>query len=927
MGTTPLLAIYIGHAEGWSRFYTISGTFVNRRPKTIRYSVPQFASAEAAESLRPFMPNFSEYLVRDQAQENQAAQLRQLGAPLLAQMTAFWRQSEATYRQHSVALDNAHAKMADETVVRFATLSEIADRVYGKKLPAHQRTAADMYALHRAVTRRGSGFYHDPFGHRVTTLFEIRPKRELRLFRTVEHWFHEYHSNLLMLAAKRKPPATAAVPEQQRPRPASPMRQFLEKARELIGRSRKIRRPTPMHALVMISDVVPAQEDPTRPCRLVETDITFSDTDRVIIAFLRAWADGAQKEPPARFRSLGSLILRATGLYDGYELDEATGFMFLQEIGVHAPWENRYALSDRFQLSRELPQNDPSADPITTNHQRIAPSPPLEYPSSQASAPTAAAAVAGADELVDSMAHLRKDWGDLMVYCVDDEGTRHVEDGFSIEPVPGDEEQYWLHVHIAHPTAFIPPSHPIARRARRQGLTLYLPEGSWPMLPEDVVNQQLSIAPGRPVLTFSAKVNAEGVTLETQIRPGIVRRMTFVTARSMDRTHTVTRINDRQLITVGGPSPKLGRQDVLNFDQLEDWQQADLEKLSRLVVLRYQRRFRPSSFRVNQMKTVALLGDEVRSMRHQFGREPLFWEGDPFIKVGLLRWEGIHQNTDPSEIRVSTTAEMMVLASQTAAQWCHTRGIPVPFRGTFGRNAELPADSPLHHRVFYAYRSNAFPHELLGVDMYAKATSPLRRFGDMISHWQIDAALRHEAETTTTTTSTTGSDTTASGPQPSTPSTTTTTTTTTTTLLTPPSSLPFTKADVDRLLIFLHEREVMFRRLHQQSQHHWLCQMLMRTMVLRPDLPPPRFACFVLESNSLRFRAAGYVKDLHVTVTLETVPDVTSDILEVFDEYEVEIQDIDVYHGVIRAKPLQLLRKAADQSELDLWRMKQVTGV
>lgn len=39
------------------------------------------------------------------------------------------------------------------------------------------------------------------------------------------------------------------------------------------------------------------------------------------------------------------------------------------------------------------------------------------------------------------------------------------------------------------------------------------------------------------------------------------------------------------------------------------------------------------------------------------------------------------------------------------------------------------------------------PYFLLGLDMYAKATSPLRRFGDLLVHWQVHAALAHERTT------------------------------------------------------------------------------------------------------------------------------------------------------------------------------------
>jgi hypothetical protein len=38
-------------------------------------------------------------------------------------------------------------------------------------------------------------------------------------------------------------------------------------------------------------------------------------------------------------------------------------------------------------------------------------------------------------------------------------------------------------------------------------------------------------------------------------------------------------------------------------------------------------------------------------------------------------------------------------------------------------------------------------HAVIGSDQYVKCTSPLRRYGDLLLHWQVETALRHEAET------------------------------------------------------------------------------------------------------------------------------------------------------------------------------------
>jgi len=124
-----------------------------------------------------------------------------------------------------------------------------------------------------------------------------------------------------------------------------------------------------------------------------------------------------------------------------------------------------------------------------------------------------------------------------------------------------------------------------------------------------------------------------------------------------------------------------------------------------------------------------------------------------------------------------TVAELMVLANRVVAQFCGERGIPVPFRGstrlleTSGTPSNLTLEKLLARRepgtgmVDYlavqaanltppeaGVSSTPIDHWIMGLShaspygAYVRGTSPLRRFDDMLVHWQIKAALAAEAK-------------------------------------------------------------------------------------------------------------------------------------------------------------------------------------
>jgi exoribonuclease-2 len=99
-------------------------------------------------------------------------------------------------------------------------------------------------------------------------------------------------------------------------------------------------------------------------------------------------------------------------------------------------------------------------------------------------------------------------------------------------------------------------------------------------------------------------------------------------------------------------------------------------------------------------------------------------------------------------------AEMMILAGEVAAKYGQDRGLPLPYRSQ--TQPELPPDEELLLLPAGPVRSCALRrcmprsemgitpgrHAGLGLDTYSQVTSPIRRYTDLLAHFQLKAHLR-----------------------------------------------------------------------------------------------------------------------------------------------------------------------------------------
>lgn len=104
---------------------------------------------------------------------------------------------------------------------------------------------------------------------------------------------------------------------------------------------------------------------------------------------------------------------------------------------------------------------------------------------------------------------------------------------------------------------------------------------------------------------------------------------------------------------------------------------------------------------------------------------------------------------DQSDLAMRLVSEMMLLCGEVIAMFGSHNSIPLPYRGqpqsnisasAFSHLPEGPVRSSAYVRIMRAAEMNfkkPIRHGLLGVPGYVQFTSPIRRYVDLLAHYQV----------------------------------------------------------------------------------------------------------------------------------------------------------------------------------------------
>lgn len=290
----------------------------------------------------------------------------------------------------------------------------------------------------------------------------------------------------------------------------------------------------------------------------------------------------------------------------------------------------------------------------------------------------------------------RLDLTHFHVYTIDDESTTEIDDGLSIENLPNGQKRIWIH--IADPSRWVQPDDPLDKDARRRGTSIYLPTGMIPMFPTELATGPMSLIQGKVchALSFAVDLDDRGAVQDFSIHASFIK-----------------------------PSYRLTYEDV--DEMLELGVEADLDAIAHYARLR-------NSWRTSQGSINISLPEAT-------------------VKVNPNNTDQLTLELMVDSFSRQLVAEMMILASEVAAKFAQAHNIPIPYR--YQEQPELPSEEAIRQlppgpvREFAICRCmtrgelgiSPSRHAGLGLDAYTQVTSPIRRYSDLLAHWQIKAYL------------------------------------------------------------------------------------------------------------------------------------------------------------------------------------------
>ena len=557
----------------------------------------------------------------------------------------------------------------------------------------------EYLGTHKFLMDNSLKYVADP-NYLKTQTFSVRPIEDVEEIQTVLQWLKAY---------RHIPGDTSGF-----------YIHFINKARAIIRE---------YNADKTRKDSGPMTQEPARH--------SWSINDRVILGFLLRSLQlqrSIQTNPYALGRSA---ILKH--LYPEQEVTDSMTHETLIKLGVIAPWQDLLVLLPEFEIDPEPEETSPRA---------IAEKALVER--SYSTLGSIAGPVLGPEDFhpSDPLESVRHDFGGARVFVIDDVDAEELDDGFSLERIPSEPDNHWIHVHIADPAHLLHPGHALCHQARKRGSTLYFLQKSYPLFPKALMHHPihglslgsdaLNGAPNK-VITFSIKVDGNANILDYTVRAGLIRNIKKTTYDSVDQALGLPPTVKSYPF---GPPPNITPAPIGEEDL------KDLRVLYRLANDQVQKRFREDriSFTMESARLTRVSHNpNIRTPT----MEPSTFNGFPELIYSI--GGAIVDDTQSK----SLVSEMMKLACRVASRFALDNKVPFLHRGTDAimasseaAYAEILAQRsphsyvPLHTNLDRiaisppaAFSLEPKQHHPLGVpegEGYSRATSPLRRFDDLV---------------------------------------------------------------------------------------------------------------------------------------------------------------------------------------------------
>ena len=287
----------------------------------------------------------------------------------------------------------------------------------------------------------------------------------------------------------------------------------------------------------------------------------------------------------------------------------------------------------------------------------------------------------------------------VQAFSIDDSSTTEIDDAISVRGLGSGTVV--LGIHIAAPALAIAPGTPVDQIAVQRLSTVYMPGHKLTMLPDEVV-QAYTLLEGRASPAVSLYVTLDEATLEIRDRSTRLERVHVQANLRHDKLEA--HISEDTLLSTGQASLPFHRELAFSF------RLAQHLKAQREVV-----RGKPENFNRPDFN-FKLEGRDGTQEEPPHGGETVIISQ--------------RQRGSPLDLLV---AELMILANSSWGAWLAELGVPGIYR----------SQASLAPGIKVRMGTKPAPHAGMGVSHYTWASSPLRRYVDLVNQWQVIACARH----------------------------------------------------------------------------------------------------------------------------------------------------------------------------------------
>jgi exoribonuclease-2 len=292
-----------------------------------------------------------------------------------------------------------------------------------------------------------------------------------------------------------------------------------------------------------------------------------------------------------------------------------------------------------------------------------------------------------------SDSHPRKDLTHLSLMTIDGQSTLDYDDAISFEDY-GDS--CCLGVHIVDVGHYVKKDDPIDQEARLRASSIYMPDRKIPMIPTRLAEEHCSLKAGelRPAISIMIQLNRNSEIMDCEIFPSLIRVQRQLTYYDVNLASDSSR---------------------------------EIAALCDIAMKFRQKRIADGAVQITLPDINVWLTDTGEISVNRINRE------------------------SPGRMMV---AEIMIMANWLMARFLSDRGVPAVFRSQAGPRDRLYKgcegtlfQNYMQRRLLSRFMlfDKAERHSGLGLDAYLTATSPIRKYYDLVTQRQIRSVFGFEA--------------------------------------------------------------------------------------------------------------------------------------------------------------------------------------